>query len=263
VLKPPSASSRRPDVLRLATGLTADRRVKERAASKKSMLVPRVLPRGRHKLDPEVVAASQRLRLVEAMSELVAEHGYAAVTIGDVATRAGTAKRTFYDHFPDKEQCFLAALDEITDALVQAVARFFAAPGTVRERCEYSLRGYLELLGSMPSTSKIFYLEAMATGPEAIDRRTEMLLKFARNIVALSREAERQGDGREISEQHALAVVGALHTLIFHQVHRHGPERLLEIVDEVVPLAVAFLTARVPSPADPKRRRRSGTAPGD
>src|SRR6185436_644248 len=166
------------------------------------------------------------------MAELVAERGYAAVTIGDVATRAGTAKRTFYDHFPDKQQCFLAALDGITDTLVEAVARFFAAPGTVRERCEYSLRGYLELLGSMPSSRKIFYLESMATGPEAIDRRMDMHLKLARNIVALSREAVRQGDGREISEPHALAVVGALHELIFQQVHRHGADRLLEIIDQ-------------------------------
>jgi len=235
--------------------------VKERAA-KKAGLVPRVLPRGRHKLDPQVVAASQRLRLLEAIAELVAEHGYAAVTIGDIATRAGTAKRTFYDHFPDKQQCFLAALDGITDTLIQAVARFFAAPGTVRERCEYTLRGYLELLGSMPSTSKIFYLESMATGPEALERRMDMHLKFARNIVALSRAAERAGEGREISEQHALAVVGALHTLIFQQVHRHGPESLLDIVDEVVPLAVAFLTVRVPEARSaPARRKRPAPAP--
>ena len=235
----------------------------ERAALKKHPHVPRVLPRGRHKLDPQVVAASQRLRLVEAMAELVAERGYTAVTIGDVATRAGTAKRTFYDHFPDKEQCFLAALDAITDTLIQAVARFFAAPGTVRERCEYSLRGYLELLGSLPSTSKTFYLEAMSSGPEAVDRRIDMHLKFARHIVALSRDVERQSGGREISEPHALAVVGAMHTLIFQQVHLHGPDRLLDIIDEVVPLAVAFLTARVPSPAtaEPRPRRRRPPAP--
>ena len=233
--------------------------MRERAASKKSLSVPRVLPRGRHKLDPEVVAASQRLRLLEAIAELVAERGYAAVTIGDIATRAGTAKRTFYDHFPDKLACFLAALDEITDTLAQAVARFFAVPGTVRERCEYSLRGYLELLASLPSTSKRFYLEAMSEGPEAVDRRMDMHVKFARNIVALSREAARLGDGREITEQHALGVVGALHTLIFHQVHRHGPERLHEIISDVVPLAVAFLTARVESqPVDGRRRKRAG-----
>jgi AcrR family transcriptional regulator len=182
------------------------------------------------------------------------------VTIGDIATRAGTAKRTFYDHFPDKLACFLAALDEITDTLVEAVGRFFAMPGTVRERCEYSLRGYLELLASMSSTRKRFYLDAMAEGPEAAERRMDMHLKFARNIAALSREAERLGEGRAISEQHALGVVGALHALIFHQVHRHGPERLHEIIPDAVPLAVAFLTARVaspPAPGDVRRRRRA------
>lgn len=236
--------------------------MRERAASKKSLLVPRVLPRGRHKLDPEVVAASQRLRLLEAMAELVAERGYAAVTIGEIATRAGTAKRTFYDHFPDKLQCYLAAVDEITGALVPSVARFFAAPGTVRERCASSLRGYLELLASMPGARKVFYLEAMTSGPEAIGRRIEMQLALARQIAGLSREAARAGEGHEITEQHALGVVGALHTLIFHQVHRHGPERLHELIADVVPLAVAFLTARVAAPAPapagaPPRRKRS------
>jgi AcrR family transcriptional regulator len=233
--------------------------VKERAAARKSGLVPRVLPRGRHKLDPQVVAASQRLRLLEAIAELVAEHGYVAVTIGDIATRAGTAKRTFYDHFPDKQACFLAAFDEITDMLVDAMARFFAVPGTVRERCEYSLRGYLELLASMPSTRKRFYLDAMSEGPEAGERRLAMHHKLARSIVALSREAERLGEGHEITEPHALAVVGALHSLIFHQVHTHGLESLGAVISDAVPLAVAFLTARVAEPpraAKPRKRSR-------
>jgi hypothetical protein len=73
----------------------------------------------------------------------------------------------------------------------------------------------------------------------------DMQLKVAHNIVALSREAERLGEGHEITEQHALGVVGALHALIFHQVHAHGPESLREIISDAVPLAVAFLTARV------------------
>lgn len=242
----------------LVTSSQSLARIVLKRASKKAPLVPRVLPRGRHKLDPEVVAASQRLRLLEAITELVAERGYAAVTIGDIVTRAGTAKRTFYDHFPDKLHCFLEALDAITDTLVRASGRLFGVPGTVRERCEYSLRGFVELLGSMPSTAKVFYLEAMAAGPEAITRRIQMHLKFARNIVALSREAERNGQGRELSEQHALAVVGAIHTLIHSHLHLHGPERLHEISGEVVQLAVAFLTVRFPErPVEIRRRKRA------
>jgi AcrR family transcriptional regulator len=216
----------------------------KKPADSKATLVPRILPRGRHKLDPQVVAASQRQRLLEAITELVAEQGYPAVTIGDIVTRAGTAKRTFYDHFTDKLECFLAALDLITDSLVAASARLFQVSGTVRERCEYSMRGYLELLASMPNTAKVFYLEAIAAGPEAVTRRHAVHLRFARNIVNLSRGASHGGEGVELSELHALAVVGALHQIIYGQLLVHGPDSLLEISNEAVQLAVAFLTVR-------------------
>jgi AcrR family transcriptional regulator len=232
-------------------------RVKKTADSNKASLVPRILPRGRHKLDPQLVAASQRQRLLEAITELVAEKGYPDVTIGDIVARAGTAKRTFYDHFADKLQCFLAALDGITDTLVAASARMFAVSGTVRERCEYSMRGYLELLASMPNTAKVFYLEAIAAGPEAVTRRHDVHLKFARNIVSLSRAASQDGEGRELTELHAVAVVGAMHQMIYGQLHEHGPDSLLAIGDDVVQLAVAFLTVRMPPARQIARRRRA------
>jgi AcrR family transcriptional regulator len=231
--------------------------VKKTVESSKASLVPRILPRGRHKLDPQLVAASQRQRLIEAIVELVAEKGYPDVTIGDIVSRAGTAKRTFYDHFTDKLQCFLAALDGITDTLVAASARFFAVSGTVRERCEYSMRGYLELLVSMPSTAKVFYLEAVAAGPESVTRRHHVLLKFARNIVGLSRAAAGEGEGEELTELHAMAVVGALHQMIYGQLLHHGPDSLLEIIDDMVQIAVAFLTVRLPAARPAARRRRA------
>jgi len=241
----------------------------ESAQRSKPSLVPRILPRGRHKLDPQLVAASQRQRLVEAIVELVAEKGYPDVTIGDIVTRAGTAKRTFYDHFTDKLQCFLAALEGITDSLVAASARFFKVKGTVRERCEYSMRGYLELLASMPNTAKVFYLEAVAAGPESVTKRHAVLLRFARNIVALSRDASSTSEGQELSELHALAVVGALHQMIYGQLAEHGPDSLLEIIDDVVMLAVAFLTVRLPTSAGRRRapprraQKRDGSARHD
>jgi len=120
----------------------------------------------------------------------------------------------------------------------------------VRERCEYSLRGYLALLVSMPDTAKVFYLEAIAAGPEAVTRRNDVQLKFARHIVAMSRSVE--GKGHELTELHALGVVGAIHQLIYAHLHAHGPDSLLEISDDVVDLAVAFLTIKFP----PKHRRR-------
>ena len=219
----------------------------------KPTLVPRTLPRGRHKLDPDLVAASQRQRLLEAMTELVAETGYAAVTIGDIVQRAGTAKRTFYDHFADKLQCFLSALDVITETLVAAARTTFAVSGGVRARTESSVRGYLAQLAAMPSTAKVFYLEASSAGPEAVTRRNDVQLKFARHIVSLSRKAVLAG-GQELSELHALGVVGAIHQIVYSHLHRHGPDSLLEISEDVVKLASAFLTIRMPPRPKPKPR---------
>jgi hypothetical protein len=106
----------------------------------------------------------------------------------------------------------------------------------------------------------MFYLEAIAAGPEAVTRRFAVHLKFAHNIVALSRAAALDGEGQELSELHALAVVGALHQLIYSQLHENGPDSLLEIADDVVQIAVAFLTVRMPPGRRSIRRRRTGRA---
>src|SRR5829696_2746533 len=73
--------------------------------------IPRRLPRGSHGLAPGVVAASQRTRLIEALGRAVAEKGYAAATIDDVVSGAGVSKKTFYEHFQDKEACFVRLRD--------------------------------------------------------------------------------------------------------------------------------------------------------
>ena len=83
--------------------------------------IPRRLPRGTHGLDPSLVAASQRTRLLEAVGRAVAEKGYAAATIDDIVRGAGVSKKTFYEHFEDKLGCFLAAYEAASDELYEHV----------------------------------------------------------------------------------------------------------------------------------------------
>ena len=67
----------------------------------------------------EATGASQRARMLDAISRAVAEKGYARVTVGDVVSMAGVSRRTFYEQFTDKEDCFLAAYATGTDALIR------------------------------------------------------------------------------------------------------------------------------------------------
>ena len=89
-----------------------------RAASRSPPASPSRLPSGRHGLTRDVVVASQRTRLVDAMAQIVAEKGYPATTVADVVERAGVSRRTFYEQFADKEACFLAAYDAGLEAVL-------------------------------------------------------------------------------------------------------------------------------------------------
>src|SRR3989442_12855138 len=90
------------------------------------------LPRRPHRLTRTEVAASQRTRLMAAFTELLAERGYAAVTIGELASRAGVSRAAFYEHFADKQACLLAAYDHFAARVVTAMTGSIAgdAPGS-------------------------------------------------------------------------------------------------------------------------------------
>src|SRR4051794_32391335 len=94
--------------------------------------VPRSLPRGPHGLAREVVAASQRGRLIDAIAHVVAEKGYARTTVADVIERAGVSRKTFYEHFRDKETCFLAAYDTGVEVLLATMRAAEPIRGRVR-----------------------------------------------------------------------------------------------------------------------------------
>jgi AcrR family transcriptional regulator len=82
------------------------------------------LPRGRHGLSAEYVAAHQRARLLRAVCEVCAVSGYAEATVAEVVRAAGVSQRAFYRHFDGKEHCFAAAW---RDAAAQLEATVLAA----------------------------------------------------------------------------------------------------------------------------------------
>src|SRR4051794_12494639 len=107
------------------------------------------LPRGSHKLTREEVLSSQRGRMLAAMGEAVAERGYANVPVAEVVKRAGVSRETFYEHFSDKEDCFLAALDTGTEAMLATIATALGEPDDDPLRTlDHVLRAYLDALAS-------------------------------------------------------------------------------------------------------------------
>ncbi len=86
-------------------------------------------------------AAEHRARLTGGLASAIAEKGYSAVTIADVVRLARVSKRTFYEHFGDKEACFLALYAETSEELLGLIAGATAARGGPVERAARRRRG--------------------------------------------------------------------------------------------------------------------------
>ena len=124
-------------------------------------------PRGRHGLPPEVVARSQRERLLEATMRVVAEKGYAATTVADLTKQAGISRTTFYELFADKEACFLAAYDNVVDALVRRVSAAYETEERWPERARAGLATLLEALAAHPAQARLAFVDVASAGPAA------------------------------------------------------------------------------------------------
>ena len=101
----------------------------------------RKVPIGARKLPSDLVSAVQRERLIVAMLKAASELGYRETNVQDVIDRAGVSRPTFYEHFANKEDCFLAAFDtsaerlrEKVDAAADKGRRCLARPPALRAR---------------------------------------------------------------------------------------------------------------------------------
>jgi AcrR family transcriptional regulator len=124
-------------------------------------------PRGRHRLPPEVVARSQRERLLEAAVRVVAEKGYGAMTIGDLTKEAGVSRTTFYEFYEDKEACFLAAYDNAVEMLVRRVIKAYESQQAWPDRAAAGLTALLETLAEEPALAKLSLVDIGRAGPTA------------------------------------------------------------------------------------------------
>src|SRR5829696_1537221 len=138
--------------------------------------IPRRLPRGTHGLDPSLVAASQRTRLLEAAGRAVAKKGYAATTIDDIVRGAGVSKKTFYEHFQDKLGCFLAAYEAASDELyehVRTAQDSDAASSDWHARTHAGIRAYLRWLAAEPALARVFVVDVAAADDLVVRRLRE------------------------------------------------------------------------------------------
>ena len=184
-----------------------------------------------------------RDRLVLGMVVAVAERGYAATTITDVVRHARVSRRTFYEHFADKEACFLAAYDAVSDSVLAGIAAAAGQADGWEDEILASVRAYLQALAAEPSVARVFTVDILSAGPAALARRREVLRRFAAHIQALVAEAIAAGaPARPLSDRAALALVGAIHELVLATLEEDRGAELPALDHDVVARVSAVLT---------------------
>jgi AcrR family transcriptional regulator/DNA-binding MarR family transcriptional regulator len=183
-------------------------------------------------LPREHVSEIQRLRILGAMGEVASERGAGSVTVAHVVARAGVSRRTFYDLFEDREECFLAAFEEALAQASGTVLEAYEAPGSWRERIRNSLWALLVFFDTHPAAARLCVVEALAAGPTALEHRQEVV---ARLIAAVDEgRAEVPKGSRQPPPLSADGVVGAVLSVIHSRLLKANAKPLTDLLGELM-----------------------------
>jgi AcrR family transcriptional regulator len=197
------------------------------------------LPRGPHRLTRAQVSASQHDRLHRAMIEAVAEKGYARTAVSDVLTRARVSRATFYEHFADKEDCFLSAYDAAVQGLLDRI-RMIAAEATATDgglRVGDLIDAYIATIAADHRVARTFLIEVYAVGPKAIERRHAVLERFVDLLSGLLAGTPGWPAHPVEHRLRCEAFVGALSSMVTTRVGRDDFDTLAQLREPVLALA--------------------------
>src|SRR4029077_431181 len=133
-------------------------------------------------LPREHVSEIQRMRILAAMADVASERGAGSVTVAHVVARAGVSRRTFYDLFADREECFLAAFEEAIGRVGARVIEAYEQEGSWRERIRAGLWALLVFLDEEPATARLCIVESLAAGPRVLECRAVVMRALVRAI---------------------------------------------------------------------------------
>ena len=196
----------------------------------------RPLHGGRHHLPPDVVAFNQRERLLAAVAEVVAEHGYNKATIAQITSTASVSRRTFYEHFDGKEACFVAAYDAIDQYLARHLAELVAEQPEWPDQVAAALAEILRFFAGRVTLARLCLVESVAVGEGMASRRERTVSRLV-ELLRPGREW-RSGEG-EPGEGIEEALAGGVVILIARRVVAGEAEELGAFAPGLVEFALA------------------------
>lgn len=216
----------------------------------------------------ERARARARGRLSLAMIDCVAESGYRSTRVADVIARAGVSRKTFYEHFDNKQDCLLSTYDLIAAEAMRRVETAYRGASGWPGRVETAIRALFDAAIANPGAMRLSLIEIAAVGPVGIERRERSSALYESFI----RQALELAPGRgAVSDIAVKAVVGGLNRVLYRRVARADAEELHALVPALADWATSYYPTPesiLPEPLALSQARRSainvqgGRAPG-
>ena len=175
------------------------------------------LPPGRHGLPRDFVVHNQRERLIAGLAEAVAEKGYGGTTIADITRHAAVSRRTFYEHFDGKDECFVAAFDTVTEQLRGRVDAAYQAEDDWPAQITAGIEAMLVFLASEPNLARLAIVEALVAGPVVVEHYDAAVQTFLPYLQA-GREGRSKAVLEHLSDSTEEALVGGMVSLISRRI---------------------------------------------
>jgi AcrR family transcriptional regulator len=175
---------------------------------------------------------SQRRRILDAMVSCCAEKTYAGTTIADLVSRGSVSRATFYKLFTDKRDCFDAAVTLSIERLAATLAEASSDCDSPADATRRGTVAGLAMLAAEPELVLVLGGDVLGVDPGLVDRYSRMLVPALEAIWAAAGEPRRKHSSPGLA-------FGRAQLLVFHEVAAGRPERLPELVPDIVYLAIA------------------------
>ena len=148
---------------------------------------------------------------------------FGGITVGRIVGRSGVSRRTFYELFEDREDCFLAAFDLSVERGARHVVPAFQAPGAWRERVRAGLQALLAYLEDEPGMGALCVVDALGGGPVALERRARVVNALIDAVHEGRKEARAGAKPTRLTAEGVVgAVLSVLHARLAAQAARHN-----------------------------------------
>ncbi|GAA2540303.1 TetR/AcrR family transcriptional regulator [Mycolicibacterium diernhoferi] len=191
----------------------------------------------------EVAGADFRSRLLSAFEASIAEDGYAKTTIADIVRRARTSRRTFYEHFSSKDECFMALLAEANAEQVRSIAAAVDPDAPWEQQARQAIEAWIASAESRPDLTLSWIRDGPSLGAAGRELTRESMEKFVELVTGLVDSAQFRSAGiGPVSRQRIIMLIGGLRELTAIVVENGG--KMSDVTEEAVEATIALLAPR-------------------